>query len=433
MCDNINTNINDYSNSDLFSLLSLSAEISTKTLIKEQALNLKKQFLDEEFHRFVDKVEERLLKYIQKNCGFENNVINFSEEMKTPDELKLINPNNNKYYDRNIIEKILIVDTKYRDNFVTETSTNFNIILPNVVKNVISIQLSDIEFPNTWYPFDETQGNTFFHIKASSTSEWVRIDISSQTYYYQDLFDSINTTLANLPSIYSGENNDLNSFEFVKASLNIDFDNAGGTPSGVGNISFTSVDETTKIDASGNIIPIERDDYDGTNTVQIPVIEYDLDFFSDNPNDFIYSGGDHGRCSKYLGWHLGFRNISPLYYSNQKNYTSESTIDLGGPRYLYLIVDDHNKNMNSAFIPFSRNMSAIKDTLNIFARISLQGAAFSLYNSNSFSVYSDVRKYSGLVDLSHLTIKLLDEYGTPLNLNNNDFSFTIKIHTVQTT
>ena len=76
-------------------------------------------------------------------------------------------------------------------------------------------------------------------------------------------------------------------------------------------------------------------------------------------------------------------------------------------------------------------MSNIKNTIDIFARISLQGSAFSLYNSNSYSVYSDVRKYNGLIDLSRLTISLVDEFGSILNLNNNDYSFTIKATVVQ--
>lgn len=431
MCDKVNMNIHDYTNSDLFTLLSLS-DHSTKALIQQQVNRLKEQFMDKTFHDFMDKVYNRLT---TKQCGFENNVINYEKEMKMPDELKLMNINNNKYYDRNIIEKLLIVDTKYRDNFETETSTNFNIILPNVVKNVISIQLSDIEFPNTWYPFEESQGNTFFHIKDSSKTQWTRIDISSQAYYFQDLFDSINNSLINIPNRYSsGEINDIcfNSFEFIKAVLNIDFANAGGTASGNGMVSFNSVDTYEKEDASGIIFDVNRIDNDG-NQNDVPYINFDLDFFSLDPNDFIYSGNDYGRCSQFFGWNLGFRNISPRYYSNQQSYTSESTIDLAGPRYLYLIIDDHNKYMNSSFIPFSKNMSTIKDTLNIFARISLQGGAFSLYNSNSFSVFSDIRKYNGLVDLSHLTIKLIDEHGIPLNLNGNDFSFTVRINTVQTT
>jgi len=425
-------NINDYTTSDLYGLLSLSEQIATKPLIKERVIQLKEQFLDIDFHTFMDKVEEKLIKSLEKSCGYETNVIDFLNEMKIPNEMKLINTNNYKYYDRNIIEKVLIVDTKYRDNYTTETSTNFNITLPNTVKNVISIQLSDIEFPNTWYPFDVTQGNTFFHIKDSSLNIWKRIDISSQAYYFQDLFDSINDSFINIPNSYSSdETNEFNSFEFVKTNLNIDFANAGGTASGNGTISFKTVDSYIE-DVSSTTI--NRVEYSGvTSSGSVPYINFDLDFFSDDPNVYIYDGTDYGRCSKYLGWNLGFRNIEPLYYSKKQNYTSESTIDIGGPRYLYLIIDDHNKYMNSSFIPFSKSMSSIKDTLNIFARISLQGAAFSLYNSNSFSVYSDIRKYNGLIDLSRLTIKLIDEHGTPLNLNGNDFSFTIKINTVQTT
>ena len=164
MCDNVNTNINDYTDSDLYSLLSISAEISTKSLIEQQVNSLKQQLLDVSFHDFMNKVQERLIKNINKTCGFEDNVINYANEMKIPDGLKLMNTNNNKYYDRNIVDKVLIIDTKYRDNFLTETSTNFNIILPNVVKNVISIQLSDIEFPNTWFPFDEQKGKSKIYL-----------------------------------------------------------------------------------------------------------------------------------------------------------------------------------------------------------------------------------------------------------------------------
>jgi len=448
MGDTINTNISDYSDIDLYTLLSLTRETATVQTIKQHVNDLKRQLIDGEFHTFMEKVEDKLIKSLNKmggcdwagdthrEVGPDESVIDFSNEMKIPNGMNLINTNNNKYYDRNIVEKVLIIDTKYRDNYVTETSTNFNVKLPNVVKNVISIQLSDIEFPNTWYPFDESQGNTFFHIKDSTKSEWIRIDISSQSYYFQDLFDSMNTSLIDISNNNSSDVDNIvsdetyNSFEFIKTSLNIDFGNASGTASGNGTVSFSSVDEYTDSDAATLI----RDDYDGTSgSPAVPYINYDLDFFSDDPNSFIYSGDDYGRCSRYLGWNLGFRNISPMYYSNKQNYTSESTIDMGGPRYLYLIIDDHNKYMNSSFIPFSKNMSAIKDTLNIFSRISLQGAAFSLYNSNSFSVYSDIRKYNGLVDLSRLTIKLIDEYGTPLNLNGNDFSFSIKINTVQAT
>jgi len=393
MCDKINTNIEDYNEDDLFSLLSLTKETSSKSLIQSQTQQLKEQFLDTEFHMFMNKVSDKLVLSLNKQCGYETNIINYDTQENLKHNMSLINPNNNKYYERNIVEKVLIVDTKYRDHFTAEKSTDFTITLPSIIKNVISIQLSDIEFPNTWYPFDEAKGNTFFHMKKSSQETWTRIDISSQAYYYGNLFSRMNNKIIE---------KDLN----ISFSLNLDFNNPAGSPDGTATIS---------IDASGEDI------------------NYDFDFFSLDPNEQLYEGGDYGLCSRFLGWNLGFRNIEPMYYSKQSSYLSESTIDLGGPRYIYLVVDDHNKYMNESYIPFSKNMSTIKDTFNIFARISLQGSAFSLYNSNSFSVFSDIRKYNGLVDLSRMTIKLTDEFGSPLNLNNNDFSFTIRINTVQTT
>ena len=87
--------------------------------------------------------------------------------------------------------------------------------------------------------------------------------------------------------------------------------------------------------------------------------------------------------------------------------------------------------MNSKFISFSDNMSVIRNSLDIFARISIKGGPFSLYSSSDFSVYSDERVYNGLVNIHKLTVKLVDEYGRVLDLNNNDFSFTIKAKIVQ--
>lgn len=413
MCDKININISDYSIGDLYSLVSLSAEIATPALIQQKVDRLKLQFKDDEFHLFMNNVADKLIHSLNRQrCGYENNVINFLDKNILKHDIDLINPNNNKYYERNIIEKILIIDTKYRDHYKTELATDFNIVLPTVIKNVISIQLSDIEFPNTWYPFDETKGNTFFHVKESSESVWKRVDISSQAYFYQDLFISINNSMSNLNVL----------MDFV---FNLDFANSAGAPSGTATVSINQYIPPSNGDLSGVDLSGEPQTSKKEN--------YDFDFFSDNPNVLIYKGDDVGRCSRFLGWSLGFRNIDPLFYTGATTYTSESTIDLGGPRYIYLIVNDHNKYMNESFIPFSKYMATIKDTLNIFARISLQGSAFSLYNSNSFSVFSDIRKYNGLVDISRMSIKLVDEYGTPLNLNNNDYSFTIRIHTVQST
>lgn len=417
----MNTNIESYSIRDLYELFSIDEDNVTNNMIKSKIAELsdkmKKSQLDDSMFLFLKEAEKKLIKNLN-HSGYESNIINFGDKQPFYENDVLVNSNNNKYYNRDLVDKVLIIDTRYRDNYNTESATHFNVSLPQVIKNVISIQLSDIEFPNTWYTFDESLGNTFFHIRRSSNNinyqqddKWYRVDISNGSYYHGDLIDSINTYI---DTITNNNSNSLDaSFSFISAIFNLSFDNAGGTATGQGTISFTY----NPIDSSGNVT---TGDY-----------EFDLDFFSDDPNNIVYQGNDYVRCSRYLGWNLGFRNIQHDYYYGKSSYTSESTLDIAGPRYLYLLIDDHNKYVNSNFIPFSNQMSNIKNTIDIFARISLQGAAFSLYNSNSYSVYSDIRKYNGLIDLSRLTISLVDEFGNILNLNNNDYSFTIKATVVQ--
>jgi hypothetical protein len=42
-------------------------------------------------------------------------------------------------------------------------------------------------------------------------------------------------------------------------------------------------------------------------------------------------------------------------------------------------------------------------------------------------LYSDVRKYGGMVNLQRLRIQLVNEYGAAVDLNGQDFSFCLEI------
>ena len=47
-----------------------------------------------------------------------------------------------------------------------------------------------------------------------------------------------------------------------------------------------------------------------------------------------------------FGWLIGFRN--GIYTSNS-SYVSEAVIDLKGFKYIFLVVDDYNNNVNNSF------------------------------------------------------------------------------------
>ena len=120
-----------------------------------------------------------------------------------------------------------------------------------------------------------------------------------------------------------------------------------------------------------------------------------------------------------FGWLLGFRNG---IYVNNLNYISEGVVNMKGPNYFFLVVDDFKNNVNNNF--FSAFNSSILNK-NILARISLQTNVFNVLEQNNLSIITPPREYFGPVDIQNLNIQLLDEYGRIVDLNNMDFSFCL--------
>ena len=125
-----------------------------------------------------------------------------------------------------------------------------------------------------------------------------------------------------------------------------------------------------------------------------------------------------------FGWLIGFRDG---YYENNTTYVSEGLINLLGPRYIYLAVDDFNNSVLDGF--YGAFTSSIINK-NILARISLQGNVYNVLSKDNFNLITTPRQYFGPVDIQKLQIQLLDEYGRILNLNNMDYSFCLTFQTI---
>jgi hypothetical protein len=125
-----------------------------------------------------------------------------------------------------------------------------------------------------------------------------------------------------------------------------------------------------------------------------------------------------------FGWNLGFRNGA---YIGNTNYVSESIVELTGPRYVYLVIDDYNNNVNNNF--YSAFNSSILNK-NILARISIQANSFNILEQNNLNIITTPREYFGPINLYAMNIQLLDEYGRIVDLNNMDFSFCLTLITV---
>ena len=274
------------------------------------------------------------------------------------------------------IKKNLNIDTKFRDNYYATSSSNFNINLPGQFNNILSMQVSAIELPTTYYIVSKQYGNNYFSITVDTSSNVV--NIPDGNYTVEGIVNVINNQL----SLLGG------GFALVSFLLNINNNSGSGQMMvGPNDSSITSITLNFQADRFGN------DD----RSSPLPL---------------------------KFGWMLGFRNG---IYTNSINYVSEGVVDVIGPRYVYLVIDDHNNNVNNGF--FSAFNSSLLNN-NILARISLQASPFNVQTENNLSIISTPREYFGPINLTSMTVQLQDEYGRNLDLNNMDFSFCLTLTTV---
>jgi hypothetical protein len=92
------------------------------------------------------------------------------------------------------IKKNLNIDTKFRENYYSSPSTNFNITLPMTFNDVLQMQLAAIELPTTYYVVSKQYGNNFFSVSVNGST--TVIDIPNGNYYPNTIVSAINNQLS---------------------------------------------------------------------------------------------------------------------------------------------------------------------------------------------------------------------------------------------
>jgi hypothetical protein len=292
---------------------------------------------------------------------------------------------------KRILKKTLNIDTRFRDNYYTTTSSNFLVNLPVIVNQVVFLELAAIELPSSFFAISKVFGNNFFTLELKGDYPPLIITIPDGNYDFLSLQTYINNFLNN----QSGDFLEYNNIQ-VWADLVI-------------------TTSATTVGGSGRMIIGTKEGID---------IPFSINFLTDR-------FGDVDRQTPLplkLGWMMGFREG---YYENSLTYVSEGLINLLGPRYFYLVVDDYNNNVADGF--FGAFNSSLLNK-NILARISLIGASISASNVNISAYNGNLvaapRHYFGPVNITKLQIQILDEYGRILDFNNMDFSFVLSFLTV---
>ena len=248
------------------------------------------------------------------------------------------------------------------------------------------MQLAALEFPTAFYSVSKVFGNNFFQIVVNDLPQ--TIIVPDGNYSLQSLAIFLNDTMT---AFEVSLNPTLTLLQYVY--FTIDDDNGSGNGKMIVAVSSEYIGDPFTLSLN---FKTDRDGNDDRNT-PLPL---------------------------KLGWLFGFREG---LYINNTVYVSEGLVDLSGPRYLYLVVDDFNNNVSDGFYG-AFNASLLNK--NILARISLQPTTLTYLSENNLSLITSPRQYFGPVDIQKLQIQLLDEYGRILDLNNMDYSFCLTLQTI---
>lgn len=121
---------------------------------------------------------------------------------------------------------------------ITGTSSSYFVFMPSrVFKNVTSIKLSSLEFPNTFYTFSTARGNTSFKVNS------ILVTIPDGNYTISELITTLGPLLPTGVTVQYSSNTNKVKFSTTTTSLSLSFSESTTGPNGNGigyNLGFSS-------------------------------------------------------------------------------------------------------------------------------------------------------------------------------------------------
>ena len=350
-----------------------------------------------------------------------------------------------------ISSHIINIDSQYRTTILpyvdnpqsASFNTNFTFSLSNPITKAISIRLYSYQIPTSWYAFNARAGNTFFLYNG------IIINIPDGNYTPEEMVTTINNIAA---QNVSTEN------------LEVSYDHK------TRKIKFTNTDTLS-------------DYVTVTFYIQDNVVNFN------NCGNFILTNFQTLGINTTLGWFLGFHNEPDtvtgnvsinIYPGDENSITASSLINVYGPKYFILSIEDYTARLSSGLynITNTKNNSSVSKsdfyqtvkfecktrqgsltraqqyTINAIksssiANNSVIGYSNQLSGPTSGSAFAIVpligitslrpepyvkfgadleifkRNYMSPTVLDRFTVRLTDDKGNLVNLNDNDWSFSL--------
>lgn len=432
---NFDLDIHNYKIDDLMTFLSLPKNYSIFDLnnnVKTKTVEITSLTdIDDEYKynilTFINEAKKLLsYKFVKDDKNNSKNYANITEKIDYNSSQETINnigqilnplsnkpslqtaslPNNNiSGYSVQVKTTSYMFNTQFRSNYFNSRPSDCQFNLPAKLNNVVSIKLSALQVPNVMLTFDALRGTSTVYIKEEIT------DIS-----YNEAFVQIpngNYSIDDFPAVLEKAINNQVTKGSDRFIVTINPYNH-----------FTTISNTT-YNFTMNIInnPVEYltrklPVYTCTNFKYRSQLAYDNDLIDPDKNispSMLYNT---------MGYYMGYRE--PIY-TGAKSYTSESMFDNIYTDYIYFVLNDYNKNYKDVVTGILPNELIAE---NILALIPITSNQFDVTFSSAADLLFKTRLYDSPVEISKISIKMLNQYGELLNLYYSDYAFCIEVKTL---
>ena len=364
-------------------------------------------------------------------------------------------------YDGNIFTSKKCVET---DVSLFDRPSNFTVNLSEPIKNVVGISIKNIELPHSWDIFSKNEGTNVFYVKPAN-DDIIKIIIPEGSYHYNDTFGAdinlitiLNTAINDssldddaLVFSYKGSNNiniKNNSNKFMTIYWHREESNDVCGYSGQGtrvnyNLGWLLGFRKTLIGLTNG------EEKTGTAKLNLRGTKYvyiSLDEFSNNKAPDSCISYENNTATFNMPSYFVKTTMQPDVFSGKVDETNKCYVEpdpppgnCGKKRRNPDSIDNLTsaqrytiENLRNALSVPKKNQYRSPIISNYFAKVQLRfnttvSPAVQYTTERRVEASQEKREYFGPITLRKFHIRLLNERGNEINMNEDNWSFTLLI------
>ena len=293
----------------------------------------KNEYLPQDNKNQQEKITDRKNKiniFGNQHTPMKQEQIATTDTYQVPVKQDSLNPNL-----KNTISRFINLDSQFRQytGGLESSSTDYTLDLSDTLKDVLSLRLYSYQIPFNWYALDTAYGNTCFWINDLSYN--IGISVPPGNYNPSQFVTVLNAA-------------------FAKAGFTFPATSPINTP-----VSYNINNALITLSLYGGVYNSPDPSNPGSFTISGETIIIFFDFTANLQCSNTCGSKSNHYFNNTLGWNMGYRfpYISVLPGGN----TGTAVLDLNGPKYLILVIDDYNQNhVNNSLVSITQFSSVLK-------------------------------------------------------------------------